>query len=51
MFGRERFMDIVRGNHRSSAAGLRDVILGEVTDFRGSNLQEDDVTLVVFKFT
>ena len=51
MFGRERFMDIVRANHRSSAAGLRDVILGEVTDFRGSNLQEDDVTLVVFKFT
>jgi sigma-B regulation protein RsbU (phosphoserine phosphatase) len=50
MFGRRRFMDVVRRAHQLNAAGIRDAVLEAVADFRGRLPQEDDVTLVVMKF-
>jgi len=50
MFGRRRFMDVVRRAHQLNAAGIRDAVLEAVDDFRGRLPQEDDVTLVVIKF-
>jgi len=50
MFGRQRFMEIIRRNHHLNAAGIRDAVLETIDDFRGRTPQEDDVTLVVIKF-
>jgi phosphoserine phosphatase RsbU/P len=50
MFGRERFMEVVRRHHHLHAAGIRDAVLAAIDDFRGRTPQEDDVTLVVIKF-
>ena len=50
MYGRERFLDVVRKNHKRHADGIRDSIVDSVDDFRGSFPQEDDVTLVIIKF-
>ena len=50
MFGRRRFMEVVRRNHHQAAAGIRDAVLAAIDDFRGRTPQEDDVTLVVIKF-
>jgi sigma-B regulation protein RsbU (phosphoserine phosphatase) len=50
MFGRLRFMEVVRRSHHLNAAGIRDAVLAAVDDFRGQTPQEDDLTLVVIKF-
>ncbi len=50
MYGRRRFLDVVRENHRLDAAGIRDAVFSSVNEFRGRSPQEDDVTLVVIKF-
>jgi sigma-B regulation protein RsbU (phosphoserine phosphatase) len=50
MFGRQRFMEVIRRNHHLNAAGIRDAVLETIDDFRGRTPQEDDVTLVVIKF-
>lgn len=50
MFGRQRFMEVVRRNHHLNAVGIRDAVLAAIDDFRGRTRQEDDVTLVVIKF-
>jgi len=50
MFGRQRFMDVVRRRRHLPAAGIRDAILQAIGDFRGSTAREDDVTLMVIKF-
>jgi serine phosphatase RsbU (regulator of sigma subunit) len=50
MFGRQRFMEVVRRNHHLDAVGIRDAVLAAIDDFRGRTRQEDDVTLVVIKF-
>jgi len=50
MFGRRRFMEVVRRSHHLDAAGIRDAVLAAIDDFRGRTPQEDDVTLVVIKF-
>ncbi|UCD77327.1 MAG: SpoIIE family protein phosphatase [Desulfobacterales bacterium] len=50
MFGRQRFMEVIRRNHHLAAADIRDAVLDAVDDFRAQTPQEDDVTLVVIKF-
>jgi len=50
MFGRQRFMEVVRRNHHLDAVGIRDAVLAAIDDFRGRTRQEDDVTLVVIRF-
>ena len=50
MYGRDRFLDVVRNYHHLDADDIRDAIIDSVNDFRGSFPQEDDVTLVVIKF-
>ena len=50
MFGRQRFMEVIRRNHHLNAVGIRDAVLAAIDDFRGRTRQEDDVTLVVIKF-
>jgi sigma-B regulation protein RsbU (phosphoserine phosphatase) len=49
MFGRERLHEIVRRHHMETAGSIQTVILEELEIFRGSAVQEDDVTLVVAK--
>ena len=51
MFGRKRFKEIVRRHAGSGAEGIRLAIIDAVSAFRGEAQQEDDVTLVVLKFT
>ena len=50
MFGKKRFKEVVRLHHDLNAAGISKAILAAIDDFRGSERQEDDVTLVVMKF-
>ena len=47
-YGLERLAAVVR-SHDGSAAALRDAIIADVENFRGSELQNDDVTLVIAK--
>jgi sigma-B regulation protein RsbU (phosphoserine phosphatase) len=51
MFGRKRFKDIIRRHAASGAEDIRTAIIDAVTAFRGEAQQEDDITLVVLKFT
>jgi len=50
MFGKERFKDVVRQNAGLEAEGLRKAVFEAVTEFRGAEPQEDDITLVILKF-
>jgi predicted ATPase/serine phosphatase RsbU (regulator of sigma subunit) len=50
MFGKARFKEIVRQNYGLEAEGLRKAIFQAVTEFRGAEPQEDDITLVILKF-
>ena len=50
MFGRRRFMEVVRRSSHLDAAGIRDAVLAALDAFRERTPQEDDVTLVVIKF-
>ena len=50
MFGKARFKEIVRQNAGLEAEGLRKAVFEAVTEFRGSEPQEDDITLVILKF-
>jgi serine phosphatase RsbU (regulator of sigma subunit) len=51
MFGKERFKEVVRNNAGLETEGIRKAVFEAVTDFRGDEPQEDDITLVVLKFT
>ena len=51
MFGRKRFKEIIRRHAASGAEDIRTAIIDAVTAFRGEAQQEDDITLVVLKFT
>jgi sigma-B regulation protein RsbU (phosphoserine phosphatase) len=51
MFGRKRFKEIIRRNAASGAEDIRTAIIDAATAFRGEAQQEDDITLVVLKFT
>ena len=50
MFGKARFKEIVRQNAKLEAEGLRKAVFEAVTEFRGAEPQEDDITLVILKF-
>jgi predicted ATPase/serine phosphatase RsbU (regulator of sigma subunit) len=50
MFGKARFKEVVRQNARLEAEGLRKAVFEAVTEFRGAEPQEDDITLVILKF-
>ncbi len=50
MFGKDRFKEVVRQNSGLEAEGLRKAIFQAVTEFRGAEPQEDDITLVILKF-
>ncbi len=51
MFGRKRFKEIIRRHAGSGAEGIRLAIIDAIAAFRGEAQQEDDITLVVLKFT
>ena len=51
MFGKERFKEVVRENAGLETEGIRKAVFETVTDFRGDEPQEDDITLVVLKFS
>jgi sigma-B regulation protein RsbU (phosphoserine phosphatase) len=50
MFGKARFKEVVRQNAGLEAEGLRKAVFEAVTEFRGTEPQEDDITLVILKF-
>ena len=51
MFGKDRFKKVVRKNAGLETEGIRKAVFEAVTDFRGDEPQEDDITLVVLKFS
>jgi sigma-B regulation protein RsbU (phosphoserine phosphatase) len=48
-FGKARVGAILRSHHGREAEAILQAILSSLTEFRGKNLQEDDITLVVVK--
>ena len=50
MFGKARFKAVVRQNAGLEAEGLRKAVFEAVTEFRETEPQEDDITLVILKF-
>ena len=50
MFGKDRFKEVVRKNSSLEAEGIRKSVFEAVTEFRGAEPQEDDITLVILKF-
>ena len=51
MFGKGRFKDVVRKNAALEAEGIRKAVIEAVTQYRGDEPQEDDITLVILKFS
>ena len=51
MFGKDRIIEVIRRNAGLDAEGIRLEIFKAVEDFRGKAPREDDVTLVVAKFS
>ena len=51
MFGKARFKQLVRKNAGLEAEGIRKAVFEAVIEFRGDLPQEDDITLVVLKFS
>ena len=51
MFGKARFKEVVRKNAGLEAEGIRKAVFEAVTEYRGDEPQEDDITLVVLKFS
>ena len=51
MFGKSRFKEVVRKNAGLEAEGIRKIVFEAVAEFRGDQPQEDDITLVVLKFS
>jgi sigma-B regulation protein RsbU (phosphoserine phosphatase) len=49
MFGKEMLMEIIRKNHTASARQIVDTVSVALEQFRGDEVQEDDITLVVIK--
>jgi len=48
-FGKARVGEILRRHRGQEAEAILQAILASLTEFRGKNLQEDDITLVVVK--
>lgn len=51
LFGKERFMEVVRSEHGKTAEEILDACFRAVREFRGGLPIEDDITLVVVKKT
>jgi sigma-B regulation protein RsbU (phosphoserine phosphatase) len=51
MFGKERLNEIIRRSARKPAKEIQEEVLAELKKFRGSTVQDDDVTIVVIKAT
>jgi sigma-B regulation protein RsbU (phosphoserine phosphatase) len=51
MFGKDRIKEVIRRNADQDAEGIRRAMFTAVEDFRGKAPREDDVTLVVVKFS
>ncbi len=49
MFGKDKLKMIIRNNSSATAQEILDVIIGSLSNFRGSRQLEDDVTMVVLK--
>ena len=49
LFGKDRLRDILKAHADASARDVFDAVIAAVSAFRGSEPQEDDVTLVVIK--
>jgi serine phosphatase RsbU (regulator of sigma subunit) len=49
MFGKEALMEIIRNNHKASARQIVDTVTEALKQFRGDEVPEDDITLVVIK--
>jgi serine phosphatase RsbU (regulator of sigma subunit) len=49
MFGREKFIDLIRRNAGLGAEGIQTRIIEAVTSFQGKAQLEDDITLVIVK--
>jgi sigma-B regulation protein RsbU (phosphoserine phosphatase) len=49
MFGKDALMDIIRNNHTASARQIVDTVTEALDQFRGDEVPEDDITLVVIK--
>jgi sigma-B regulation protein RsbU (phosphoserine phosphatase) len=50
MFGKEKVKRIVRRNAKKTASEIVQAVVSELSDFRGDQVQDDDVTLIVMKF-
>jgi serine phosphatase RsbU (regulator of sigma subunit) len=50
-YGLERIAKVIAEQGGGTAESLRDAILGDVAEFRGTREQDDDVTLVVCRLT
>jgi phosphoserine phosphatase RsbU/P len=49
MFEKERVKALIRKHRYDSAKQILDAIVNALSDFRGNQPQDDDVTLVVIK--
>ena len=49
MYGKQRLRDTIRATAARSAREISDSITAAVTNFQGTHLQDDDITLVVIK--
>ena len=49
MFGKKGLMEIIRNNHTASARQIVDTVTEALERFRGDEVPEDDITLVVIK--
>jgi sigma-B regulation protein RsbU (phosphoserine phosphatase) len=48
-FGDQRFLEVVRAHRAAAAAEIIAAVRAAATEFRGSGVQEDDLTMVVIK--
>jgi sigma-B regulation protein RsbU (phosphoserine phosphatase) len=49
MFGKKALMEIIRDNHTASARQIVNTVTKTLGQFRGDEIPEDDITLVVIK--
>ena len=49
MFGKERLVELIRGQAHKSAESISDSLRDELEVFRGPAKQEDDITFVIIK--
>ena len=50
MFGRKRFLNIIRKSANFAAEDIQTAIIDAATSFQGKTQQDDDITLLILKF-